>query len=292
MKEDIFLLGRYKSLVGVYTPMSSKDSATKNNVNNVVVVFLNSGLIHHVGPHRLYVKLARILSKLGISALRVDQSGIGDSSVRPDSLPAQEYATQEVSEILDELKQHGHNKIILCGICSGASLAVQTAFVDKRVDGVVLINTAADTSNTDLNPQMSAQYYIRRSLWNPKAWVNLFTGRVNYRLLFNSLLPALRSMFAVGKNKTSMVEAARQGLESAMAIGAKLLVVLSDRDAQAFELISDGVADLQQSGQLQIKIFPSADHLFTSLHDQDVLIKLVCDWAEGFQSENDSAEPA
>jgi len=36
-----------------------------------VFVFLNAGLLHRVGPHRLYVLLARDLSRMGFSSLGV-----------------------------------------------------------------------------------------------------------------------------------------------------------------------------------------------------------------------------
>jgi alpha-beta hydrolase superfamily lysophospholipase len=46
------------------------------------VVMLNSGTIHHIGPSRLYVAIARRCAARGIGALRVDLSGVGDSGLR------------------------------------------------------------------------------------------------------------------------------------------------------------------------------------------------------------------
>ncbi|HEY5972738.1 MAG TPA: hypothetical protein VIT22_12400, partial [Pseudoxanthomonas sp.] len=42
------------------------------------VVLLNAGLIHRVGPFRLYVRLARELAESGFDVLRFDLPGIGD----------------------------------------------------------------------------------------------------------------------------------------------------------------------------------------------------------------------
>jgi len=43
------------------------------------VLFLTAGLLHHVGPHRLYVQAARQLNTLGFTALRFDLGDVGDS---------------------------------------------------------------------------------------------------------------------------------------------------------------------------------------------------------------------
>ena len=43
------------------------------------VVLLNAGIIHRIGPNRLYVQLARRLASRGHAVLRFDLAGIGDS---------------------------------------------------------------------------------------------------------------------------------------------------------------------------------------------------------------------
>ena len=45
-------------------------SGHRDGVGDVVVVMLNSGLIHHVGACRLSVKLASLLSDNGIASIR------------------------------------------------------------------------------------------------------------------------------------------------------------------------------------------------------------------------------
>ena len=68
MEEEALLLGPHRSLVVIYTPADTCELEVKNKFT---FVFLNSGLIHRVGPERLYVKVARTLATLGISSLRV-----------------------------------------------------------------------------------------------------------------------------------------------------------------------------------------------------------------------------
>src|SRR5208337_1020254 len=63
-----------------------------------VFVILNTGIIHRVGHHRMYVSLARALARLGYQVLRFDLSGIGDSESREDGLSLLDGALADVRE--------------------------------------------------------------------------------------------------------------------------------------------------------------------------------------------------
>lgn len=280
-KEEALLLGSHRSLVGVYTPAASGDARTGADM---AVILLNSGLIHHVGPHRLHVKLARALGARGISALRVDVSGIGDSSVRPDGLPAQVLAAREPREIMDDLTRRGHRNFVLFGICSGARQALLAAAGDARVRGLVLVNPASNTEDPELAARAATQYYLRRSLWNPRAWLNLLTGRVDYRALFRAFAGMTRRLARNGgHDKSALLDAARREFEPLLAQGAQLLVVFSDRHAQFIGTLDDGIEALQRDGRPQIGVHPQADHLFTSLEHQEVFVDEVCRWVESLR---------
>ena len=67
-------LGRLGLFGIVSEPLQPTDRPT--------VVFLNAGLIHHVGPARLWVTLGRELASVGIPTLRLDLSGLGESPVQ------------------------------------------------------------------------------------------------------------------------------------------------------------------------------------------------------------------
>ncbi len=85
MKEHALLLGKDRSLVGILTENGDADFPGKNELTGVLL--LNAGLIHHIGPSRIYVKIARMLASMGFIVLRFDFSGIGDSGPRKDKLP-------------------------------------------------------------------------------------------------------------------------------------------------------------------------------------------------------------
>jgi pimeloyl-ACP methyl ester carboxylesterase len=290
MKEEALLLGPHRSLAGVYTPAASGDARPGADL---AVVLLNAGLIHHVGPHRLHVKLARALGARGIGALRVDASGIGDSSVRPDGLPAPELAPREPREIMDDLAGRGHRNFVLFGICSGARQAMQAAAGDPRVRGLVLVNPSANTEDPELASRAATQFYLKRSLWNPRAWLNLFTGRVNYRALFRTFAGMARRLARRGDHdKTALLDAARREFEPLLAQGARLLIVFSDRDAKFIKTLDGGIEALQGGGRVRVEVHPEADHLFTPLEQQELFVDEVCRWVESLARPAPDADSA
>src|SRR5437763_15110981 len=117
MREEAILLGPDRSLVGIHTPAVS-GCATRRP--RLAMVLLNADLIHHVGPSRLYVKLARVLAGRGVATLRVDFSGIGDNTPHPNQRPADELGMREPREILDELSRRGHDSFLRRRGCARA----------------------------------------------------------------------------------------------------------------------------------------------------------------------------
>ena len=278
MSEEPILLGEHGSLLGIHTRAAPAGAA---RISRLAVVLFNAGLIHHVGPGRLYVKLARALAARGIAAVRVDFSGIGDSPPRPDHAPAHELGTREPREILDDLERRGYDGFILGGVCSGARHAALVAG-DPRVKGLVLINQELAAAEPEAAEQVSVHYYLRRSLRNPRAWRNLFAGKVKYRALFTGLLGAARRLLARGEHRRrGAAELLLEELAPAVGRATPALIVLSDRHAEVLRLFAaDFAAAMRRHPSLRIKSNPHADHLFTSTSAQAALVQQVCDWAE------------
>jgi hypothetical protein len=105
-----------------------------------VFVFFNAGLLHRVGPHRLYVRLARELSTMGFSSLRVDLAGRGDSPSRPGLANQQSAAAdyEEIVRVLDSRLAPGPR--VLAGLCSGSDHAIRLTPKDPRVVGLLLLD--------------------------------------------------------------------------------------------------------------------------------------------------------
>lgn len=106
-----------------------------------VVILLNAGIVHRVGPFRLHVNLARTLAQHGFASLRLDLSGLGDSRPRTGKLTKDERVRLDVDEAMEYLKSRGlSDRFVLCGLCSGAYHAHQVAIADTRVVGAIFLD--------------------------------------------------------------------------------------------------------------------------------------------------------
>ena len=132
------VFGKYDHLVGV---ANIAQATTKKSTEQVAMILITAGMLHNVGPFRLYVDIANSLETQGISSLRFDISGIGESLGVGSSGKSIERAASEASEAMDYLSEnHGIKKFVVFGLCSGADDSVQTALNDERVIGVITLD--------------------------------------------------------------------------------------------------------------------------------------------------------
>ncbi len=279
MKEKVLRFGVDRGLSGIL----SEPEATGRAEGAPGVILLNSGILHHVGPSRLYVRLARRLATDGHVTFRFDFSGIGDSESRRDSLPFVESAPAETRDAMDLLGQKlGIRQWLLIGLCSGADMAFKVAGLDDRVVGMVQLDPYA---------YRTRGYYIRRygpKLLNPMSYVGSFRGRRRNAELARKraaggemyVAPEYRRIFPPRER----VEAELQAL---VARRVRMLNIFSD---QQTEHINHGAQyarafpNLQFGDLLTVAYFPGSAHTFTDLGDQERIEALVGSWAEQWRS--------
>ncbi len=132
MKEQGIRFGKAGHLAGTLT--------LADPAGDVGLVLPSAGLLHRIGPHRLHVRLARLAASRGVSSIRFDMPGIGDSDAAPGRAP---YAEQELqasrmaTEVLEQ--SAGCRRFILAGLCSGADSACLAALHDSRACALFLM---------------------------------------------------------------------------------------------------------------------------------------------------------
>jgi pimeloyl-ACP methyl ester carboxylesterase len=136
MKEKAVLFGLERNLAGVLTfPENGNEKRTAG------IIIFNAGFIHHVGPYRLHVDLARDLAAAGFPVLRFDFSGIGDSPLgNSKELDLERIKTENNAAIETMVHHTGCERIILLGLCSGADNAHAIAIDDARISGIVFMD--------------------------------------------------------------------------------------------------------------------------------------------------------
>jgi hypothetical protein len=118
--------------------------AVRYPANDLAVLIPNAGFLHHVGPWHLHVDLALKLAEVGLTSLRFDLSGLGDSELprRREAVAARKAA--DIADAIGLLTSaYGVRRIVMVGLCSGAMDSHRTALVDDRICGVVLLDPPA-----------------------------------------------------------------------------------------------------------------------------------------------------
>jgi pimeloyl-ACP methyl ester carboxylesterase len=285
VREEAILFGGSRSLVGIVT-----DPLQRQEVRPAVIL-LNAGIIHRVGPGCLYVKLARRLARLGFVVLRFDVSGVGDSPGRRDNLPFAKSSLQETQEAMDYLGEtRGIRHFLLGGLCTGAVVAYESALVDPRVTGTLLINTQGLIPESEeeiqslITSRANRRYYLRSALYNPASWLKLLRGGADFRDILGAvgLAPGARRAMAAGGNPH--VERIVAGFRALTDRGTELFFLYSEGDPGIAELqiiLGDRmVTDLRNRENVRYAILANTDHMFTLLSRQETFLELVSDWLQ------------
>jgi len=278
MREEAVLFGEMKSLVGIVTDPSER----RVNGHRPAVILLNPGMVHRVGPGGIYVKIARTLAAMGFVVLRFDFSGIGDSAVRHDNLPFDKSSVLETQAAMDFLQAtRGLGHFILMGGCSGARISLQTACYDPRVVGALPINLPMpedDDGNPDQPHGRAAYYYWRIATHNLNSWRKFVTGRADYRQILRTLqfqarcrLPSQRKASAESlKFEANMRLLVNRGVQLAFIYAAD-----GSPSETLREAVNGAFKQPRTPGNVRIEIIPRTDHTFSSLSDQEQLLKTI-----------------
>ncbi len=289
MRERALLFGEAKSLAAVIT-----EPAGGPDPRRPAIVFLDAGILHHVGPNRVHVRLARELARDGFVSVRFDFSGIGDSRSRADALPFAESAVAEARQAMDVLAARGAASFLLFGICSGADTAIRAALEDGRVAGAALVEPYL------VEGPGYTLYAYRRKILNPLSWWRLLRGRSE---ILETLAARRRAGNAGGAEPAARPGEGRPPLEAA---ADEVPLILPSRGEAArqvralvekkvnlcFVYAQEGPAyhnwlvllrrearPAVRQGRARLLVLAHTDHVFTPLAAQDRLVAAVRGWA-------------
>jgi len=282
MTEEAVVFGKSAALMGVltYPPKHCADDDLPG------VLLLNSGIVHRVGPNRLYVTIARSLAEMGHVVLRFDFSGIGDSGPRADSLPFVEGAIGETQEAMDLLRAtKGAGRFVLAGICSGALIALRTAARDPRVSGVISINLAGHRSCNGLYyGRTLLRHYKRIALsksFGLRACRNAMFGSIDVATLLGAARSLAASMFTSNHASPDNPMPFRELLRQLVDSGVPLALIHSEGDEgldYMYLALGNELRQWTREEKVQLLVIPGANHTFTLLENQQDLLDSMRDW--------------
>lgn len=198
--------------------------------NNVGVLIIVGGPQYRVGSHRQFVQLSRSLASNGVSSMRFDYTGMGDSYGDKKEF---ETICDDIKAATDAfLKSQPHlKKVAIWGLCDAASAALMYGHKDERIHSLVLLNPWL-RSEQAMGKTMVKYYYLQRLL-SKDFWKKLFSGKVNVATSARDAKGFVKDSIAndkadVGSYQTRMLS----GLQ---AFQGKVCLILSDEDLTARE---------------------------------------------------------
>lgn len=277
-------------------------SSRKNCNNKKVLLFVNSGSVHHVGPNRIYVQMARSAALDGFPSFRFDLGNLGDSihgNPFNENHPYPSNSNKDIKQIINYLKNnYGYTEITIVGLCSGAHNTFHAGLnitSPLPIDKIIMINPLAfyrktdgefDLPSTFILEKQSQQY--SQSVRNLEKWKKLFSGNVD---IFNLTIFMLQKLFTLFKNK--LINSLRQlgfvtnsqldaDLFSYAKRGIKVFFIIASNDPGKQILMSSAkkaTNKMLKEKQLFIYDVEDADHTFSGLNSKkrlvDTFLKLL-----------------
>jgi alpha-beta hydrolase superfamily lysophospholipase len=262
---------------------------------DTAILMLNVGGNHHIGPHRMYVKAARALAAAGYSSLRFDLAGIGDSHMQPGTSVDGTYfrhSMPSVSAAIDLLAHRGCKRFYLLGICSGAYVAFQSAQLDARVAGQILMNprfleweaTPRDSWQASMRRHYKSIGYYRRALLQSHVYQRLLRREVDVAGVAHRVATML--IARVSRAVSALLR--RDGGDGGVlpgfcrlsARGCDTLMIMSAQDDALdyveFHLGHRG-ARLNGDSNFRMVLMEHSDHTFSTHASQRMVIDIVQD---------------
>lgn len=152
-----------------------------------LVVFLHGWAGSRIGPHRMFVHMARRLAARGCVCLRFDFRGRGDSEGSTTGATIRSMIEDTKAAVDFAATRHPGHPIVLLAICSGCKVAIGAAVADARVGGLALwspepMGPMRDKASKQRKSTSALRAYGRKLLrW--ETWRKLITFRVNVRLV-------------------------------------------------------------------------------------------------------------
>ncbi|HSO32656.1 MAG TPA: alpha/beta fold hydrolase [Labilithrix sp.] len=279
--------GPSQRLFGVITEPTAAGSARPP------VLMLTGGVVPRTGVNRMYVVLASRLAELGHTVLRMDVSGICESAPAEGAAPNDPHAASLLEDVRGAaellLESTGQSTLTLLGLCSGAYASFQTALVDPRVRGIVLLNPEVfhlegGSPKFSQTEQSQAAKHYRQSLFSLAAWKKLLSGKANVRYIAGFALAKVKTSAASARDRLSArIKKVPQGLAGdfhrLLARDVKVSVVMAEGDPGHEPLMNQLTADLEalRAMGFTLKLTPGPDHTFNDFSVRQPLVDWLVD---------------
>ncbi|MCU1230570.1 MAG: hypothetical protein JWO97_3454 [Acidobacteria bacterium] len=287
LRETLVRFGANDALFGIVSEPIAPIRASA-----ATILLPNAGSTHHVGPNRLYVFIARALSRAGFRVLRFDLPGLGDSVIDDPSRENHPYIASTPDALAAAIamlhQQRSPTSFVLIGLCSGAYASLHAALQLDRDPIVesILINplTFYWEEGMSLDRPVATeefdkwQWYMK-SMRSRDRWAKLFRGDVNVRSIARTVVERVRGKVSALCARDDD-EPRRNDLErdlTRIAESGRKVTFLFSRFDPGFDLLmasaGRAVKSLRKRGLIDVWRSEAATHTFEEQRSRELMIE-------------------
>jgi exosortase A-associated hydrolase 1 len=245
---------------------------------NMGVVIVVGGPQYRVGSHRQFGLLARALAEAGLPVFRFDYRGMGDSEGETRTF---ESIGDDISAAITAMQREAAvSRVVLWGLCDGASAALMYAADDPRVAGIVALNPWARSPRGEARTRL--KYYYSRRIFTGAFWRKLLRGDFDVQRSSDAVVNAVREASGDARPavETDYLWRMQQGWSR---FRRPVLFILSGNDftAREFEdwIGSDkALSDLFHGALSETVAIEGADHTVSNSAWRTTVSKETIDW--------------
>ena len=254
-----------------------------------MVIFSHGFTGYRIGPHQMFVKMARFLSRQGYSCLRFDFRGRGYSEGTKENTNYQSMVSDLDTVIQSVNKAYKPTHVILLGICSGARTAL---YYIKNGKGAVhslielscpLLWQANEVSAATSRTKSVMNDYAQKAL-HLDNWKRLFAGEVNSKMIgriirnniFNYWQTVKKSM---NRRNYRMVHHEKSDERYFNNFHGDVLLIHGEKDPESVTATKQ-IKSLLQKHQIgfEEQTIKNANHSFYSLQWEKEIMDSVYNW--------------
>lgn len=237
-------------------------------------LLVNQGAGHRIGPARINVKLARRLARHGISSIRLDLAGLGDSDAPGGGLGYIEQGVADLQGAMNLVEtMTGIRRFLHIGLCMGGVYGAVLGGQDARLAGLLMFDSFAfpgRRARLELALRRILELSFNASLREKIA--NSLRGRFVARGGQIAEAPAPDDF--VQRFRTAMTALAERSVPVFMLSSGSLHVADRRRDQLG------ALADESFAQNIEYHFDAALDHTLVTLESQRVFLDLACDWAQ------------
>lgn len=278
-----FLNGEEKLFGILHCPLNAELSRIP------MVIFLHGFAGYRIGPHQMFVRIARFLAQHGYACLRFDFRGRGYSEGARENTTYRSMLSDMETVISSVRKTYKPTHIILVGICSGARAALYYIKNGKEVvHSLIELSSPLLWQTNEVGTATSGTKNVltdyARKARNIDNWKRLVAGEVNHkmigRIIRNSMTnywSAIKSSL-VGK-KERKVRDLKQNEKPFHHFKGDVLLIHGGKDPETATAMKQ-IKSLLQKHHIgyEYLMIKNANHSFYSLKWEKQIMDSVYNW--------------